>query len=144
MTEVAEVTGQKTPVVVQIQGKDIAIHEIKVKNLKAVLGLVGKLSGFLLALKDAPKDDLGSIIPKFLDQIDLIVELTSILSAVPVAEIGEYDLQEIMELMGGCVQANLDFFIQRLLPFVSQAMEAIIAKRNSAAALITGQTPSPS
>lgn len=114
--------------VVKVGGKEITIRTMKVKQLAAVLKAAAPFMG-LLKSKPGSEDLLGLVAGNLPGAVTMVAVLTD----QSEDWVGDLDVAELVELFSGLLEVNLDFFTQRVLPLLSDAM-AKVAK---------SPTPSP-
>jgi hypothetical protein len=100
-----------------IGGKTITPRTMKVKQLPAVLKAVQPFAGVF-------KDGVQSLdIPTLLiDHTPNVVELVHQLTGEDKEWVENLELDEMIEVFTKVVEVNLDFFIRKVLPLLSEAM----------------------
>lgn len=103
------------PVEIEIGGKNISILPIKVGKLPAFIRAVAPFIG---AFKQSSEVDFIALLG---DHGDAVLDACAIGSGLPRAEIDELDPAQLVRIAQAIVEVNMDFFIRRLGPAVSQA-----------------------
>jgi len=106
---------------VLIGGEEIVIPELKVKQLTQIVKLVAPV---LQEFKDPKKPvDVGALVLQYPDEI---VQLVALMLGREVDWVMELKADDLITVTTKVIEVNLDFFIQRLFPSVSQALERLL------------------
>mgnify|MGYP001167517465 CR=1 FL=1 len=130
------------PKTITIKGEEIPVGLIKVGRVAAVVKALQPFAHLLPKAGDKPgrkNIDFFTIVLNHTDDaINLCVELTS----RDKAWVEDLDIAELVELLSAIVERNLDFFIQRVLPSVSEATAKLIRAFYGLAASKSGHSAS--
>ena len=122
-----------------VAGKDIAIRQFKVGRLPLVLRTLQPISHMLMNREPGQSIDFGSL---FMLYADDSLSLLAALADQSRAWVDELELDEAITLFTALLEVNTDFFIQKVLPQLSGAVQALTNKANH----LAGQsrlTPGP-
>lgn len=107
------------PVFVTVGGKKIEVKTMRVKQLTKVMAEIQPFIGSFTTTDGA---NLPLIL---LNHTDNVIGLVSTLTGEPIDWLGELGLDEMVLLFTAVVEVNLDFFIQKVLPAVTTAMQRL-------------------
>lgn len=111
---------------VHAAGRDIAIGPIKVRHLPAFLAALGPLATALLAQKPEGARGGADLWPSLLENhSQRLIDATALGADVELDWLREQDAEVLLELAAAVVEVNVDFFVQRLVPRVIAASEAL-------------------
>jgi len=137
-------------VIVNGEEHTIAIRQIKTGKIPKLLRAVGPLlSVFQQTVKHAKASGSKSLAELDLNELlilygDDVLEVLAILIDKPRAFVDELEIDDSTKLLGDAIEANLDFFIQRILPSLSEGIRLLlqeVQKRKSQLQELDGQTP---
>ena len=118
------------PKLFTIAGEDLAIRQIKVGALPAALLAVQPILSTLMQ-REKPLD-----LPRmFMRSTDDCLNLLSVMSGKPRTWVDDLEIDDAIQLFTPLLEANLDFFVQRVLPqlpevlvYLRKVMESLTAK----------------
>lgn len=114
-------------------GQSLTVRPLKVRHIPAFSGVIGPLYA---QIAQGEPDWFGLIA----SHGESLVEAVSLGLGLPHEQVGDLDLAELVEAVMALVEVNVDFFIQRLSPQISQASQVLAAIRgqmDSSASLLT-------
>lgn len=132
-TDLSAVIPEQKPLT--IAGKDVAIRQIKIGQLPAVLRAVQPLTHMLK--QDGPFD----LENMFMLYADDCLTLLQALSGRTRAWVDELEVDDAIKLFSALLEANLDFFVLRVLPLLPAVMGQLRVKAEQLTAM-AGQTAS--
>lgn len=105
-----------TPLRLDIAGERLSILPIKTRELpgmmKAIAPILGEIQG-------------GDILGALAANADSLVAAVAIGSRKDRAWVDELDLDDLVALAGAVLEVNADFFVHRVLPGLTKAMEGV-------------------
>jgi hypothetical protein len=105
------------PKLLTIAGEDLAIRQIKVGALPAALLAVQPILSTLMQ-REKPLD-----LPKmFIRSTDDCLNLLSVMSGKPRTWVDDLEIDDAIQLFTPLLEANLDFFVQRVLPQLPEVL----------------------
>lgn len=126
------------PRVVEIREKKIEVKPLAVKNLARAAKLAAPVVSAVSDGRMEQGDMLG-----LLERTDEIIELCALATGVDKAWIGELNGAELLQIATAVVEVNADFFIRRLLPAATEAMQGIAGKVGQLASSSSSGPASP-
>jgi hypothetical protein len=122
-TDLEILVGEHKARTVVVEGKSyvIPIKQIKTGKIPKLLRAMGPL---MITISDRSK-------PIEVDQIFMMhteecLDMLSVLINKPREFVDELDPQDTLFLIGDCIEVNLDFFIQKILPVLSGGISNLI------------------
>lgn len=129
---------------ITISGKTMKLNRVRMKQLSRVLALAQPMADKLFKKTPAPKqgkqaDESANLIKEGINIANLVVahgdELVQLIAEIQsygnddiTAEwIENLEIDEVITLAGAVFEVNLDFFIQRVVPALSQALASLNA-----------------
>ena len=136
-----------SPVTLSMGGKEVEVKRIKVKQIVQVMAAIQPFYNELkeLGIKRGSLNDeevKARLLAFFMTNGEDLFSLMAILSDQPLEFIEELDLDEAVILLTAILEVNLDFFIQKVLPSISQLMASLVD--SPAQTQQSGQIPSNS
>lgn len=124
---------------------EVEIIPIKMGQLSRLMGVVAPIITVIRKVAPVLKDEVK--IRQALGQLLLsnpseIMEMIAICTNKDLVWVENRDLDEVVKLALAVVEVNLDFFIQKLLPCVLQAMAQVGSVQKAVANQSGGLTPS--
>ena len=113
-----------TPLRLDIAGERLSILPIKTRELPVMMKAI---SPILSEIQD------GDILGALAANADALVAAVAIGSRKPREWVDDLDLDDLVELAGSVLEVNADFFVHRVLPGMTKAMEGVT--------VAVGQTP---
>lgn len=105
-----------------IADQEIIVRQIRIGQLPAVLRAVQPIAHLL---KQKGPLDLQSL---FLLYADDCLTLLAVLAGKPRAWVDDVEIDDAIRLFSALLEANLDFFVRRVLPLLPQVMEQLRGK----------------
>lgn len=96
-----------------VNGEEITVHKIKMKDVPRVMGAVRPILPYFHA-SDKPKMDL--LMEALTENYEHVVQLIALLVGKDPEWVMELDLDDAVDVFARSLEVNLDFFIQRILP----------------------------
>lgn len=93
------------------RGKDYKIGPLKVGKIPAFARAIKPIGGLLGSVESM---DVSALLGFMAEHGAAVVEALSIASGIPVEELNEADVSELLSLVRPVMQANMDFFVLRL------------------------------
>jgi hypothetical protein len=118
---------QPTPRRVQVGGASIEVLPLRVRELPAFARAVGPLAPLLAR---------GEVVAALTEHAEGLIEATAIGARVEREWLVDQELDVLVELAAAVVEANLDFFAQRIAPRLRRAVVEL------GALMADGTTPS--
>lgn len=125
---------------VNIKGESININYIKVGKLSAVVAILQPMAKYLPTPGDTQRSNPIDVMSLVMNHTDDAVKLVALLTGKTDDWVKDLDIDELVLLLTAVVEVNLDFFIRRVLPSVSKAMEQLGG--SLLGVVKTGQSPS--
>lgn len=101
---------------VRVGTEDVPVPRIKVKQLSAVVKLIAP---FIPVLRKEGKLDIPTMLMTHNDEV---IAMLMAISEKPREWFDEMEIDELIDFASATVEANIDFFIQRVLPSALRAM----------------------
>lgn len=114
-----------TPLRLDVAGERISILPIKTRELPPMMKAVAPILGEI---------QKGDILGALAANADSLVAAVSIGSRKDRAWVDELDLDDLVALAGAVLEVNADFFVRRVLPGLTKAVEGVTG--------VVGQTQS--
>ena len=131
-----------TPMTVTIKGEEVPVLLIKVGKLSAVVKAIQPFSHLLpKAGEKAGKKNID-FFDIVMNHTDDAIGLCVVLADRDRAWVEDLDIAELVILLSAIVERNLDFFIQKVLPSVSEATARLIRAFYGLGASKSGQQAS--
>lgn len=127
---------------VTIKGETIAIRQIKVGKLSAVVRAISPFAHLMPKPGDTPEKNPIDIFSLVMQHTDDVIQLLGIILDKPVEWMNDLEIDELVLLAAEVFEVNLDFFIQKVLPSVSMAMGRLGSALYGKAQALNGQSPS--
>jgi len=105
--------------VIVINGEEIHIQQFKIGKLPLVLDAVQPMAHMLLNRDKKSPLDINSMLMLYSDDC---LKLMSVLAERPRAWVDQLEIDEGVELLTLQLEVNLDFFVQRVLPKLIEAL----------------------
>lgn len=105
--------------VVDIAGKPLEIKRMKVRHITPVVMIIKPFAAELKAMGKVAGEDLPMLVMQHTPQV---IELVSVLSDVPVDQVGEWEIPDLINVFAKLLEVNIDFFIQSVIPSLSKAV----------------------
>lgn len=105
-----------TPLRLDIAGERLSILPIKTRELP---GMMKAIAPILAEIQD------GDILGALATNADSLVAAVSIGSRKDRAWVDELELDDLVELAGSVLEVNADFFVHRVLPGLTKAVEGV-------------------
>ena len=112
------------PLKVDIAGERLSILPIKTRELPPMMRAIAPILGEIQS---------GDILGALAANADALVAAVSIGSRKDRAWVDELDLDDLVALAGSVLEVNADFFVHRVLPGLTKAVEGVTGA--------VGQTP---
>ena len=112
------------PLKVDIAGERLCILPIKTRELPGMMKAIAPILGEI---------QVGDILGALSANADSLVAAVAIGSRKDRAWVDELDLDDLVALAGAVLEVNADFFVHRVLPGLTKAMEGVTGA--------VGQTP---
>lgn len=107
---------------IDIKGDKVELKNIKIGKLSRIVTLLQPMAAFLPKPGDTPKKNPINFAAIILHHTDDAIDLLAVLLDRPREWVANLDMDDFVLLLSSTVEANLDFFIQKVLPCVSAAM----------------------
>ena len=114
-----------TPLRLDIAGERLSILPIKTRELPGMMKVIAPILGEIKG---------GDILVALSANADSLVAAVAIGSRKDRAWVDDLDLDDLVALAGAVLEVNADFFVHRVLPGLTKAMEGVTGA--------VGQTPS--
>ncbi|MBR7793779.1 hypothetical protein KDM87_14360 [Undibacterium sp. FT147W] len=105
--------------VIVINGEEIHIQQFKIGKLPLVLDAVQPMAHMLLNRDKNSPLDISSMLMLYSDDC---LKLMAVLADRPRAWIDQLDIDDAVALLTMLLEVNLDFFVQRVLPKLIEAL----------------------
>ncbi|MFZ6872868.1 DUF6631 family protein [Undibacterium sp. Di27W] len=124
-----------------IAGESLPIQPFKVGRLPVVLTAVQPIAYVLMGNAETAKLDILNLV---IAHTDDSLNLLAVLADKPRDWVDDLDLDDAVTLLSELLEVNLDFFVQRVLPRLLQAVGTLstAVKSNAQALTAIGQTAS--
>lgn len=129
---------------VQVAGKPLEIKPIKTKHLSKVIPLISPMIHLFMSNKQAPEEERQNLAAIAFSNTDLVVELLAVVLDKKPEEIGEFELDELLNVFEVFVEVNADFFIEKVIPSALRVMGQLRGALVKGRANTVGQTASKS
>lgn len=107
-----------TPLRLDVAGERLSLLPIKTRELP---GMMKAIAPILSEVQS------GDIFAAFATNADALIAAVAIGSRKDRAWVDELDLDDLVALASGVLEVNADFFVQRVLPGLTTAMEGVTA-----------------
>ncbi len=101
-----------------VAGRELAIASVPVRDLQAFLAALEPVARELMA---------GDILPAIVRHTDAVITATAIGAGVERQWLEAQDAEALVLLAGAVIEVNADFFVQRLVPALTMAAQALAA-----------------
>lgn len=126
VNELEQLTENAQSIEVHAGGENIYVSPIKVKELSLFIKAVTPM---LDTINQADRDDL--VTELLIHHTDSLIKAVSIGVRKSEDFVNELDIDELIDLATAVIEVNTDFFIQRVLPKVTQGIERLGSKMNN-------------
>lgn len=96
------------------------IKPIKVRDLPDFLRTLKPLMAYLAD---------GNISGALLNEPDALIKAVAICSRIPLDEVQELEVDELMQIAAQVIEVNADFFMQKVMPVLSQFANRLTLKQ---------------
>ena len=120
-----------TPIRIDVAGERLSLTPIKTRELPAMMRAIEPIladvgSAFNLDANDGEDSvDFGAILKMFSANADAIVTAVSIGSRKPREWVDDLDIDDLAALAGAIIESNADFFVRRVMPILTTAIESV-------------------
>lgn len=104
------------PVRVDVGGERVSITPIKVRELPAMMRAVGPILAEI---------QRGDIVAALAANADSLISAVAIGSRLDRTWVDELDVDDLVILAGAVVESNADFFVRRVMPILTAAIESV-------------------
>lgn len=127
----------------KIAGETVVLKPLQVKNLKKVLEIMKPMASYFPSIGATPEKEPIDFMGLVINHTDTVVQLIALFVDKSEEWVGDLNIAELIDILSAIVEMNLDFFTQRVLPSVSQAMGRLVLTFEEVKALRgSGLTPS--
>ena len=105
-----------TPIRIDIADERLSLTPIKTRELPAMMRAIAPILAEIQS---------GDILGALAANADSMVDAVSIGSRKPREWVDELDLDDLVTLAGGVVESNADFFVRRVMPILTTAIESV-------------------
>lgn len=123
MTDLAHLVEVATEV--QLKDRLVKVSKVKVKNIPTIMATVSPILGLLRAYqKEGRSADVFQLVTEYYAPM---LKLSRELCDLTEAELDELELDDLLLLLEAIFALNMDFFIRRVLPLLSEEMVKLAA-----------------